>query len=191
MTRARAVAVPDGGFRHLAVLRLSSLGDIVLTLPVVHALRRAFPAAHIDYWVKEEFADLVRFDHAITHVRVLERDARRLEDLVSMSAELEDCDLIVDLHGNSRTRLLTCSSHGSRSRRDEAGSMSAAAPGRCHNAFCSAWRPRASLAWIPPKASSRMSPLSSPTAARSSRSATRAPCQSRITPSMLLCPALC
>jgi heptosyltransferase-2 len=107
MTGARAVAVPDGGFRHLAVLRLSSLGDIVLTLPVVHALRRAFPAARIDYWVKEEFADLVRFDPAITHVRVLERDARRLEDLVSMSAELEDCDLIVDLHGNSRTRLLT------------------------------------------------------------------------------------
>ena len=103
----RSLAAPAGGFRHIAVLRLSSLGDIVLTLPVVHALKRAFPTARISYWVKEEFVDLLRFDEAIAHVRVLEREARRLEDLVSMSAELEDADLIVDLHGNLRTRLLT------------------------------------------------------------------------------------
>lgn len=103
----RAVAVPAGGFREIAVLRLSSLGDVVLTLPVVHALRAAYPGARLHYWVKEEYADLVRFDPAVDHVRVLERDARRLEDLVSMSAELEDCDLIVDLHGSARSRLLT------------------------------------------------------------------------------------
>lgn len=103
----RAVAVPAGGFREIAVLRLSSLGDVVLTLPVVHALRAAFPGARLHYWVKEEYAGLVRHDPAVDHVRVLERDARRLEDLVSMGAELEDCDLIVDLHGSMRTRILT------------------------------------------------------------------------------------
>lgn len=107
MAMNRQLLVPQGGFRDIAVIRLSSLGDIVLTLPVLHTLRAAFPAARVHYWVKEEFADLVRFDSAADHVRVLERDARRLEDLVSMSAELEGCDLIVDLHGNSRSRLLT------------------------------------------------------------------------------------
>ena len=107
VARPRLLNVPLGGFQRIAVLRLSSLGDVVLTLPVVHALARAFPAARLTYWVKEEFADVVRFDPAVTHVRRLERDARRLEDLVSMSAELEDCDLIVDLHGNTRTRVLT------------------------------------------------------------------------------------
>ena len=107
MGRPRPVAVPPGGFREIAVLRLSSLGDIVLTLPVVRALRAAYPQARLHYWVKEEFADLVRFDPAVDHVRSLERDARKVEDLVSMSAELEGCDLIVDLHGSSRTRILT------------------------------------------------------------------------------------
>ena len=97
MTR-RLVAVPPGGFRRIAVLRLSSLGDVVLTLPVVHALRRAYPGARIDYWVKEEYGDAVRFEPAIEHVRMLDPDARRIEDLISMSAELEPCDLIVDLH---------------------------------------------------------------------------------------------
>ena len=104
---ARSVAVPAGGFRRIAVLRLSSLGDVILTLPVVRALREAYPQARIDFWVKEEFRDVVRFEPGIDHVRVLDRDARRIEDLISMSAELEDRDLVVDLHGNSRTRVLT------------------------------------------------------------------------------------
>lgn len=102
----RSLPVPAGGFRVIHVLRLSSLGDVILTLPVVAALRKTFPEARIAYWVKEEYVDLVRFDPAITHTHVLERDHRKLEDLLSMSAELEDADLIVDLHGNLRTRLL-------------------------------------------------------------------------------------
>ena len=101
------IAVPEGGFRRIAVLRLSSLGDVVLTLPVVHALRAAYPGAAIQYWVKEEYAAVVRHDPAVTRVRELERDARRIEDLVSMSAELEDCDLVVDLHGSLRSRVLS------------------------------------------------------------------------------------
>jgi ADP-heptose:LPS heptosyltransferase len=103
----KPIPVPAGGFRHVAVLRLSSLGDVVLALPVVHGLERAFPDARVVFWVKEEFRDVVRFDPAIDHVRVLEREARRIEDIVSMSAELEEADLIVDLHGNARTRVLT------------------------------------------------------------------------------------
>jgi len=102
----RSVAVPAGGFRNVHVLRLGSLGDVILALATVVALRRAYPNARLTFWVKEEYADLVRFDPAISHVRVLERDGRRLEDLLSMSAELEDADLIVDLHGNLRTRML-------------------------------------------------------------------------------------
>ena len=98
---------PAGGFRRIAVLRLSSLGDVILALPVTRALARAYPEAHVTFWTKEEYADVVRFDPAIAHVRALERDARALEDLVSMGAELEDCDLVVDLHGSLRARVLT------------------------------------------------------------------------------------
>ena len=103
----RKLPIPDGGFRRIAVLRLSSLGDVILTLPAVDALHAAFPGARLEYWVKEEFAGVLVHHPGIAHVRVLEPDARRIEDLVSMSAELEECDLIVDLHGNSRTRVLT------------------------------------------------------------------------------------
>src|SRR4029434_7424807 len=101
------VEVPDGGFRAVHVLRLSSLGDVVLALPVVHAIARAWPQARIVFWTKEEFADAVRFDPAVAHARVLEKDARRIEDIVSMSAELEVAHLLVTLHGTARTRILT------------------------------------------------------------------------------------
>ena len=101
-----AIQVPPGGFRRIAVLRLSSLGDVVLALPAVRALAHAFPGARLEFWTKEEYADAVRFEPAIQRLRVLERDARRLEDLVSMSSELEECDLIVDLHGSLRSRVL-------------------------------------------------------------------------------------
>ena len=87
----RPVVIPQDGFRRIAVLRLSSLGDVILTLPVVHALHRAWPQARIEYWTHEEYADVVRFDPAVAHVRRLERDARRPEDL----------------HGNVRSRVLT------------------------------------------------------------------------------------
>ena len=56
---------------------------------------------------------MVAFDPVIHHVRRLERDARRLEDLVSMSAELEDADLIVDLHGSMRVAPADLSAEGS------------------------------------------------------------------------------
>jgi heptosyltransferase-2 len=107
MSGRRVVPVPERGFRRIAVLRLSSLGDVILTLPVVEALARAWPQAAIEYWVKEEYAGVVSAHPAVGRVRVLERDARKLEDLVSMGAELEDCDLIVDLHASLRTRVLT------------------------------------------------------------------------------------
>ena len=41
------------------IVKLSSLGDVVHTLPVVHDLRTAFPGARIDWVVERAFASLV------------------------------------------------------------------------------------------------------------------------------------
>lgn len=105
--RHSPLLIPPGGFTRIAVIRLSSLGDVILAAGVVQALHGTFPRAGITFWVREEFADAIRHQPGVTHVRSLEPDARKLEDLVSMSAELEDFDLIVDLHGNAASRVLT------------------------------------------------------------------------------------
>ena len=50
------------------LIRFSSVGDIVLASPLVRVLRRRFPGIRIDFAVKSEYADLVRFDPGIAKV---------------------------------------------------------------------------------------------------------------------------
>lgn len=45
--------------RRIALIRLSHLGDVVLALPLYHALRARFPSAEIAWVVQSEFAELV------------------------------------------------------------------------------------------------------------------------------------
>lgn len=45
---------------NILIVKLSSLGDVIQTMPVVHDLQQQFPAARIDWVVEESFAPLVR-----------------------------------------------------------------------------------------------------------------------------------
>ena len=51
--------------RSILVLRTSALGDVVHCLPVVSALRRAFPATRISWVIEEPFAPLVASHPAV------------------------------------------------------------------------------------------------------------------------------
>ncbi len=44
----------------ILIVKLSSLGDVVQTLPVLHDLAQAFPGVAIDWVVEESFASLIR-----------------------------------------------------------------------------------------------------------------------------------
>jgi len=44
---------------NILIVKMSSLGDVIQTMPVVQDLRLQFPAAHIDWMVEEAFAPLV------------------------------------------------------------------------------------------------------------------------------------
>ncbi|MBL8015940.1 MAG: glycosyltransferase family 9 protein, partial [Ignavibacteria bacterium] len=48
--------------RRILVIRLSSLGDILLTTPMLESLREAFPLARIDFCTKEQFSYLLKLD---------------------------------------------------------------------------------------------------------------------------------
>ena len=59
----------------ILIVKLSSLGDVVQTLPVLHDMRAFLPSAHIDWAVEEAFADLLR--QALGIARVLPCAQRR------------------------------------------------------------------------------------------------------------------
>lgn len=90
----------------ILIIRFSSLGDIVLTSPLVRSLRAQFPFAQIDFLVKEEYADLVKFNPNLSSVIEMRRgDWDELQTVVNQ-VQSEKYDLLVDLHNSLRSRYI-------------------------------------------------------------------------------------
>lgn len=112
MSRKRTQASPP---RRILVIRLSSIGDIVLASPLLRALNRAFPGAEVDFVVKERFADLVRFSPYVHRVHMLPEGGgwRELRGL-RRSLTAQEYDLVVDIHKNFRSYYLRMGLRGAR-----------------------------------------------------------------------------
>jgi heptosyltransferase-1 len=50
---------PEKKVERLLIVRLSAMGDVIHTLPAAHALREAFPRAHIGWLIEERWAELL------------------------------------------------------------------------------------------------------------------------------------
>jgi lipopolysaccharide heptosyltransferase II len=86
------------------ILRLSSIGDIILASPLIRVLRKRFPDSRIDFVVKSEFAELVRYNPYLT--TVLEFSSLQgLAGLVSLKRRLRETgyDSVIDIHNNFRS----------------------------------------------------------------------------------------
>lgn len=85
-------------------IRLSSLGDIVLTAPVIAAARRRYPEARIDLCTKHEYAALARQMPGVDNVIEVHKEV--MNEARGEIANTE-YDAIIDLHNNLRSRKLT------------------------------------------------------------------------------------
>jgi len=83
----------------ILVIRFSSIGDIVLTTPVLRCLRQQLPDAEIHYLTKEEFRPVLYANPNIDKVHYLANDLAAL--ITALKAE--KYDYIADLHNNLRT----------------------------------------------------------------------------------------
>ena len=104
ITALRNGAVAFDELRRILVIRLSSLGDILLMTPLLNLLRAACPQAQIDVLVKAEYRDLLRAHPAIA--RLLTYDSR--QSLLQMVGSLRAgrYDLALDLHCTPRSQLI-------------------------------------------------------------------------------------
>ena len=90
------------------ILRLSSIGDILLTSPLLRIFRKAVGNdVRVDFVVKKEFAELINSNHHLSIVHELDR-SKGLSGLRELKERLreEQYDLIIDIHDNLRTRYL-------------------------------------------------------------------------------------
>lgn len=92
--------IPD----KILIIRFSSLGDILLASPLLRVLHRSFPRARVDFLLKAEYADLVRYHPAVSSVITLPVSGS--EDLSELRRQIraEHYDLILDLHNSLRSR---------------------------------------------------------------------------------------
>lgn len=93
--------------RKILVVRLSSIGDIVLASPVIRALRLRFPDARIDFLVKSQFASLLENNPDISNIIPFD-PGNGFSGLLQFRKQLtaEKYDWYVDLHRSLRSRFI-------------------------------------------------------------------------------------
>ena len=98
----------------ILLVRLRLLGDVVFTTPVVRALRRRYPDAHITYVVEPQATAVVRGNIHLSDVVTVprRRGFQRFTDDFSLARRLrrERFDVAIDLHGGPRSAWLTWAS---------------------------------------------------------------------------------
>ncbi len=91
--------------QRILVIKLSSLGDIVHTLPAVAALRQRFSSAQISWLVKSEWASIVEGNPDTDEVLPFDRSWRNWPKLIK-GLRQRPYDLVVDFQGLFRTGFL-------------------------------------------------------------------------------------
>ena len=82
------------------VIRFSSIGDIVLTSPVVRIIKQQIPDSVVHFLTKQEYSSIVSNNKNIDKIHLLSK-----ENLLEIIQKLkyEHYDYIIDLHNNIRT----------------------------------------------------------------------------------------
>jgi heptosyltransferase I len=98
------------------IVKLSSLGDVVHTMPAVQDLREAFPEARIDWVVERAFAPLVRRCECVARVIACElrkwrkaplaRGTRQEWRAFRTELHAQPYDAVVDLQGLTKSALI-------------------------------------------------------------------------------------
>ena len=86
----------------ILIIRLSSFGDIVLTYPLINELNKAFPESQIDFLTKSQYKELVRLHPHVNNIISFNN-----ESLSEIRSNLNEYDIIIDLHKNIRSYLFT------------------------------------------------------------------------------------
>ena len=88
--------------KKILLLRFSSIGDIVLTTPVIRCLKKQVSDVELHFATKDSFGFLLEENPYVDKVHLLKDEKSNMKQLLS-NLKSENFDLIVDLHNNLRT----------------------------------------------------------------------------------------
>lgn len=106
----------SGTYENILLIKPSSLGDIVMALPALSALRRSFPQARLSWLIRPAFASLIEGHPHVDEIVLFDRkrlgkawcNPGAFRDLLSLIRRLrrERYDAVLDLQGLFRTASL-------------------------------------------------------------------------------------
>jgi len=85
--------------KKILIIRFSSIGDIVLTTPVLRCLKTQMPDAEIHYATKKSFKSILENNPFVAKVHAIDKNVSEIID----ELKKENFDLVVDLHNNLRS----------------------------------------------------------------------------------------
>lgn len=116
------------GIKKILIIKLSSIGDVVHSLPFLEVINKNFPSAQID-WLVEEASSLILEGHpALSHIiisrrKTWQKDLLRISRWTSLLSEANHLlrevresryDLVIDLQGLLRSGVMVGLSRGER-----------------------------------------------------------------------------
>jgi len=85
--------------KKILIIRFSSIGDIVLTSPVLRCIKNQYPDAKLHFVTKVQYKGLLEYNPYIDKIHTLERNISKL----IQQLWAENFDFIIDLHNNIRS----------------------------------------------------------------------------------------
>lgn len=89
----------------ILIIRLSSLGDILLTTPLIRTLKSIHPELSIDFIVRSEYEDVIKHNPNLNKIITIKRDYKT--NSIREEIHKNKYDLIIDLQNNLRSKRLT------------------------------------------------------------------------------------
>lgn len=90
--------------KKILIIRFSSLGDILLSFPLINALKKEYPASEIHYLTKEAYKSVLELNPSIG--KIIFYSGEPLNKLKAVIKN-EGYDLVLDIHKNIRSVFLT------------------------------------------------------------------------------------
>lgn len=85
--------------KKILIIRFSSIGDVVLTTPVIRCVKQQL-AVEVHYLTKASFAGLLESNPYVDRVHTIDKD---VDHALVQKLRAEQFDFVIDLHNNLRT----------------------------------------------------------------------------------------
>ncbi len=92
--------------KKILIIRLSSMGDILLTTPLIRSIKKQNPDIQIDFVIKEEFFELLKLNPNLTNIHLYSKQTFEKQIFINTLIS-NNYEMVIDLQNNIRSKEIT------------------------------------------------------------------------------------